>query len=129
MDQSVDEPSSALSTAESERVRLTRLALTAALRVPGVLGSDTGPGKLFVTVGDGERLQGIVCAAAKPGGYEVGLRLVCGMVPLPQLAEQVKAAVRVAAARATIDIVSVDVTVADVVTATEVANLVHTAGG
>ncbi len=96
----------------SERVRLARLARAAALRVPGVLGTDSGPGNLFVTVGGGERLEGVVCAAAKEGGYEVALRLVCGMVALPQLGERVKAAVSKAAATSPTQLTSVNVTVA-----------------
>jgi len=70
----------------------------------------------------------VVCAAAKAGGYEVALRLVCGMVALPRLAEQVKAAVSRAAAVATIEIVSVNVTVADVVTPADVLDVADTAG-
>ncbi len=68
---------------------------------------------LFITVGGGQRLEGVVCVAAK-GGYEVSLRLVCALVPLPQLGEQVTAAVTSSAAEAGISLVSVSVHVAAV---------------
>lgn len=97
----------------SERFRLARLAREASLRVPGVLATDTGPMGLFITVGGGQRLEGVVCVAAE-GGYEVSLRLVCALVPLPQLGEQVTAAVTSSAARAGIPLESVSVHVAAV---------------
>jgi len=81
----------------SERLRLARLARQAARRVPGVVRTDPGPMGRFVTVGGGERLEGVVCAAAKGGGYDVSLRLVCDLVPLLALGEQVRAAVQRAA--------------------------------
>lgn len=97
----------------SERFRLARLARDAALRVPGVVGTDTGRIGMFLTVGGGERLEGVLCVAAKNGGYEVTLRLVCALVPLLELSEQVKAAVRRTAARAGIVLESVSVVVAE----------------
>jgi hypothetical protein len=98
--------------AGSERFRLARLAREAALRVPGVAGTDPGPMGLFVTVSGGERLEGVVCAATKAGGYEVTLRLVCEVVALPALGEQVKAAVKRMATAAGIALDGVDVHVA-----------------
>lgn len=98
----------------SERFRLARLAREAALRVPGVAGTDTGAMGLFVTVGEGQRLEGVICAATRDDGYEVCLRLVCELVPLPSLGEQVKTAVTRSAALAEIALESVSVTVAAV---------------
>ena len=61
---------------ESERVRLARVALTAALGVPGVQGADAGPGDVAVTgTALGARLEGVTCVAAPTGGYDVSLRL------------------------------------------------------
>ncbi len=98
--------------AGSERFRLARLARDAALRVPGVVGTDTGPVSLFITVGGGERLEGVICAATRDGGYEVSLRLVCDLVPLLALGEQVKGAVTQTAIRAGIALDIVDVHIA-----------------
>ncbi len=98
--------------AESERFRLARLARDTALRVPGVVGTDTGSMGLFVTVGGGERLEGVICAATKDGGYEVSLRLVCELVPLLALGERVKAALRQTARATGIALESVSVHVA-----------------
>ncbi|MGI8713709.1 MAG: hypothetical protein ACR2NR_11105 [Solirubrobacteraceae bacterium] len=98
--------------AGSERFRLARLAREASLRVPGVVDSDTGPMGLFITVGEGERLEGVICAATRDGGYEVSLRLVCELVPLLALGEQVKGAVTRSAALAGIALDRVDVHVA-----------------
>ena len=98
----------------SERMRLARLALAAALRVPGVIRTDGGPGGRFVSAGDGERVPGVICAAAADGGYEVSLRLVCALVPLQHVSEQARTAVVAAAAMAGIRVTSVDVQVADV---------------
>lgn len=102
----------------SERFRLARLAREASLRVPGVVGTDTGPMGLFITVGGGQRLEGVVCVSAK-GGYEVSLRLVCALVPLPPLAEQVTAAVTASAAEAGLPLESVSLHVAAVAAVTE----------
>ena len=96
----------------SERFRLAQLAREAALAVPGVMATDTGEMGLFVTVGGGERLEGVICAATRDGGYEVDLRLVCGLVPLLDLGEQVKAAVQRAARIAGITLASVSVHIA-----------------
>ena len=56
----------------SERFRLARLARGVALQVPGVVGADTGSMGLCITVGGGERLEGVTCVAAAGGGYDVG---------------------------------------------------------
>ena len=102
------------STVGSERFRLARLAHDAALRVPGVADTDTGPMGRFVTVGGGERLDGVTCVAAE-GGFDVSLRLVCELVPLPELLTNVKAAVQRAALAAGIPVADLNVFVADVV--------------
>jgi hypothetical protein len=98
--------------AGSERFRLARLARDAALRVPGVLGTDTGPMGLFVTVDGGQRVEGVMCMATSGDGYEVSLRLVCALVPLLTLGELVRTAVRRTAALAGIELESVSVHVA-----------------
>ncbi len=96
----------------SERFRLARLARDAALQVPGVVGTDPGPAGLFVTVDRGERLEGVMCVATNSGGYEISLRLVCGLVPLLALGERVKTAVQRTATSAEIPLESVNVHVA-----------------
>lgn len=94
--------------ARSERVRLARLARDAALRVPGVAGADAGPDGRFVTVGDGQRLAGVMCVAST-GGYDVSLRLVCELVPFVELGKSVRTAVRRATAGFPLESVSVHV--------------------
>ncbi|MDQ6731601.1 MAG: hypothetical protein M3022_15255 [Actinomycetota bacterium] len=115
MSQPVNVPAAFAPPAGSERVRLARLARDAALRAPGVVGTDTGVNGVFVTVGGGERLEGVICAATNHGGYELSLRLVCELVPLVVLGEEVKAAVQRAATLAGIGVDSVSVHVAAVV--------------
>ena len=100
--------------AQSERTRLARLARETALAIPGVLGTDTGPSGLFISVSDGERLEGVICAATQEGGYEVTLRLRCRLVPLPELSEQVKEAVASAARVAQLPLDAVNVQIAAV---------------
>jgi hypothetical protein len=74
----------------SERIRLARVALAAALSVPGVARADGGPLRAHRTpVGDSVPLVGVVCAAAADGGYAVSLRLIAGLVPLPALADRI----------------------------------------
>jgi hypothetical protein len=101
----------------SERVALGRLARNAALRVPGVMRTDAGPDGRWITAGGGERIEGVTCTAATDGGYEVSLRLVCAIVPLPRLADQVRRAVAADAARRRIAVAKVCVHVADLVAA------------
>jgi hypothetical protein len=95
-------------------MRLARMAHDAALRVPGVIRTDVGPAGLFVSVGDGERVEGVICAADRDGGYAISLRLVCALMPLQLIAQQVRAAVAAAGSTAAIRVISVDVAVADV---------------
>ena len=77
--------------AGSERVRLARAALGAALSVPGVRAGDAGPAHThFTAAGEGERLDGVTCIADGRGGYEVSLQLVCEAVPLAALSDQIQ---------------------------------------
>jgi hypothetical protein len=97
----------------SERFRLARLARDAALRVSGVVATDSGPNGLFVTVDGGERLEGVLCVATRDGSYEITLRLICRLVPLLALSAQVKAGVRRTADVAGLPVQSVSVHVAE----------------
>ncbi len=113
-------PSGAPERADSDRVRLARAARDAALRVPGVVGTDAGPLGAFLTAaGDGERLEGVVCIASSSGAYDVSLRLSCGLVPLQPLSERVRAAVGLAAARTGVELASVSVHFASLLVAGE----------
>ena len=79
----------------SVRVRVARAALQAALAVPGVLGSDSDPSRGRVTADpDSGPLIGVLVTAQSDGRYAVDLSLVADMVPLPALAEEVRARVR-----------------------------------
>lgn len=80
---------------ESARVRLAHLALGAAEKVPGVVGTDAGPGALCVTA-DPEHgvLRGVSVIAQADNRYEVNLCLNAKLVPLPALGETVASAVR-----------------------------------
>jgi hypothetical protein len=95
---------------ESDRVRLAGVALTAALGVPGVLAAQTDPlGTRVTETSAGERLEGVSCVAAPGVGYDVLLRLICGLVALQPLGERIRAAVMRAAAIAGITVQSVSV--------------------
>lgn len=96
----------------SERFRLARLARDAALRIPAVTGTDTGPIGTFLTVGGGERVEGVLCIATKDGGYEVSMQLTCLPVPLEALGEQIRAAVTRSAQLAKIPLERVNVHIA-----------------
>lgn len=79
----------------SVRVRVARAALQAALATPGVLGSDSGPSRGRVTADpDSGPLIGVLVTAQSDGRYAADLSLVADMVPLPALAEEVRARVR-----------------------------------
>jgi hypothetical protein len=81
--------------ARSARVRVAGAALQAALDVPGVLGSDPGPSGRRVTAEPASgALIGVLATAQSDGRYAVDLSLVADMVPLPPLAEEVRARVR-----------------------------------
>ncbi|MDQ2894407.1 MAG: hypothetical protein M3Y09_01970 [Actinomycetota bacterium] len=68
---------------------------------------------MFVTVDGGKRLEGVLCVVTKDGHYEVTLRLICRLVPLRELSEQVKAAVRRTADVSGLPVESVSVHVAE----------------
>jgi hypothetical protein len=88
----------------SVRVRLARLALDAALAIPGVLSAEAGLHGLRVTV-DPPRglLRGVSVTAQADGRYSVDLRLVTRMVPLVALAEEVRHEVHARARRNDLD--------------------------
>jgi hypothetical protein len=101
----------------SDRVRLTRAAREATLRVPGVVATDTGPMGLYVTVTGGEKIEGIICAAATGGGYDISIRVIAGLVPLNPLSERITAAITAAAARVRVPCSSVSIHFADLLAA------------
>jgi hypothetical protein len=98
----------------SPRLALAALARDTALAVEGVVDLDPGVGGLFVTAGGGERVPGVRCLAAPEGGYDLSLRLVCRLVPLPALAERVRQAITIAAKAAQLQLATVAITIADV---------------
>jgi hypothetical protein len=101
----------------SERARLARLALDAALGVDGVVSPHTGPGGTRVTSDRGERLPGVTAAALAGGRYSVELHLVTRVVPLHELADRVRSRVVRAASTAGLEdaLGPVHVTIEDVV--------------
>lgn len=81
--------------AGSLRVGVARAALQAALQTPGVVGSDPGPSRLRVTADPpADPLVGVSATAQADGRYGIDLSLVADLVPLPELAEQVRERVR-----------------------------------
>ncbi len=84
--------------AQTERVRLARMALRAALLLPGVVEGDSGPLGLHVTgAGNGQRLDGVTAAAVGEEGYDLSLRLIARPVDLHALAERIRQGVGVMA--------------------------------
>jgi hypothetical protein len=98
----------------SDRLRLARAARAAMLAVPGVITTDTGPAGLHATTARDERLEGIICAATSDGGYDISVRLIAGLVPLPDLSDRVTAAINRAAVRVGVPCSGVAVHFADV---------------
>jgi hypothetical protein len=84
------------------------------LAVPGVITTDTGPAGLHATTARNERLEGIICAATSDGGYDISVRLIVGLVALPDLSDRVTAAINRAAVRIGVPCSSVAVYFADV---------------
>lgn len=111
------QPARPPSAEPSERERLARLALDAALGVDGVVSPHTGPGGTRVTSHGDERLPGVLATAFAGGGYGVELHLVTRVVPLHELADRVRSRVaRAASAAGLADVLGpVDVTIEDVV--------------
>jgi hypothetical protein len=82
-------------------MELARLALAEALATNGVIGAVQGARGLWVTVSDGERLDGVTVVALPDGRYEVGLHLVARLlVPLYPLAERIRSRIERAASPA-----------------------------
>lgn len=108
--------------APSERVLLARLALDAALGVPGVVSGHAGRFGTRVTVDRDERLAGVVATALAEGGYAVELYLVSEAVPLHPLAARIRERVERNAASAGLGdaLAYVDVAIEDVVTSDEI---------
>ena len=104
----------------SPRLRLARLARDAALSVPGVVRMDAGPDGVFAVVSGSERVDGVLCAATAEEGFDLSLRIVCALVPLPALGARVRDGVRARAAAAGLPAVSVTVHVANVASPGEV---------
>lgn len=108
----------------SVRVRLARAALQAALAVPGVLGSDPGQNEVRLTDDPSSGLLvGVSVTAQADDRYTVDLALIADMVPLPELAEQVRTRVQERARRQRLKdaLGSINVEFASVVTPEELA--------
>lgn len=101
---------------DSERARLARVALDAALAAPGVVAASAGPLGLHATLAGTERLAGVSVAAVDEGRYAVDLYLTTALVALPTLAGDVRDRVIRAAHRAGLAsaVGPVNVTVVDV---------------
>ena len=106
------------------RVRLAQLALDAALRVAGVQGADVGAHGLCLT-GDppAGTLRGVSVVAQADGRYSVDLCLVAGMVPLIELAAEVRRRVQARMAREGLDdqLGDVNVQFSEVLSVAEIA--------
>lgn len=113
----ISPPASPDAIGVSERVRLARAALAAALATPGVAGGRSGPSGLRTTGDVPVPLIGIGVTAAPGGTYEIVLCLAAELVPLGALADRVRVRVAEAAGTAGLaDLVrSVDVEFVDVV--------------
>jgi hypothetical protein len=98
----------------SPRLRLARLARDSALRVGGVLALASGEDGRFAVVSGDERIDGVLCVATAGGGYDVGVRLVCALVPLIELGDRVRAQVEESATAAGLPLATVSVHVAGV---------------
>jgi hypothetical protein len=109
---------------DSPRVRFAHLALDAALNVAGVQGADAGPNRLCLT-GDppGGTLRGVSVIAQRGGRYSVDLCLVAGIVPLIELAAEVRRRVTARVAREGLgdQLGDVNVQFSEVLSAAEIA--------
>ncbi|MDO9407981.1 hypothetical protein [Patulibacter sp.] len=86
---------------ETPRIRLARVAVDATSTCAGVAGLDRGPGDRYCTHVGGERLPGVVVIAdGDPGTYGVAIHVRARLTDLHVLADDVRAEVRAAAARA-----------------------------
>src|SRR5947199_4319841 len=85
---------------DASRVALARLALDVVASIPGVAGTDAGPGGLCVTADPPFGvLQGVSVIAQSDGRYEVDLCLVARIVPLLPLGDDIRSRLRARAAR------------------------------
>lgn len=112
MIESPDDPP--IRRATGPRARLARAVRTAALSVPGVVDTDSGPSGIYCTETGGERFEGIICAANGDGGYEVSVRLITELVPLGELSERVVVAIEQAASVVSVRCSRIDVRFCDV---------------
>lgn len=106
---------------QTERVRLARMGLRAALLLPGVVEGDSGPLGLHATgAGDGQRLEGVTAAAVGEQGYDLSLRLIARPVDLHALASRIREAVAMMAESEGLgtSLLSVDVLFSDLETET-----------
>jgi hypothetical protein len=87
----------------SDRVRLARVALKAAVASADVVRGDAGVGVPRVTRDAVGLLVGVTAIAQADGRYEVDLRLVARLVPLAALGAQVRERVTAAARRGGLD--------------------------
>jgi hypothetical protein len=81
----------------SDRLRLARTALAAALEVEGVAAAHAPLPDARSTQSAGARVDGVTVVAGADGRYDVGLHLVAAPVPLRPLAERVRDRVATAA--------------------------------
>src|SRR5690349_2946044 len=85
---------------DASRVALARLALDVVSTIPGVAGTDAGPGGLCVTADSPFGvLRGVSVIAQPDGRYELDLCLVAWMVPLLALGDDIRRRLRARAAR------------------------------
>jgi hypothetical protein len=85
---------------DASRVALARLALDVVSTIPGVAGTDAGPGGLCVTADPRLGvLRGVSVIAQPDGRYEVDLCLVARIVPLVPLGDDIRRQLRARAAR------------------------------
>lgn len=87
----------------SDRFRLARLVLEAALGEGGVAAPNEGPLRTRFTAEAGERLPGVTAVAAPGGGYAVSLHLDAHFVPLHPLADAIRGQVTQTVAAAGLD--------------------------
>jgi hypothetical protein len=109
---------------DSARMRLARLALAAAQKLPAVVGVDAGPAGLCLTADPpGDVLRGVSVIAQADGRYEVDLCLNAKLVPLGPLGAAVVDAVRGRVKREGLELLlgEVNVEFADVLTDAEIA--------
>lgn len=84
-------PLATLRAGDSTRLRLAHLALDVVSAIPGVAGTDAGPGGLCVTADPPQGLlRGVSVIAQADGRYEIDLCLIARMVPLLSLGEEIR---------------------------------------